>query len=797
MAPKRSSATQRPRRRRTSPLELAGHGVKFLGVSVLAGVVLAGLALPAVGAIGLGAKNGVQNFNNIPDDFKTPTLDQASYIYDAKGNQIAKVYARDRTILTQDQMSPLSREAQVDIEDARFYQHGAVDPKGIARAIGKNASSDGASEGASTLTQQYVKNVFIEEAGDDPVAFKAATEKSLGRKIKELKYAIQLEKDLTKDQILTNYLNITFFNHQAYGIEAAAQRYFGKSDKDLTVAEAATLAGMVQNPTAYDPLLHPKAAQNRRDTVIDKMLEYKHITPEQAKEAKATQLSSDLHYQDPQNGCITAGNGEGFFCDYVKRVVESNPAFGSSAADRTKLWTQGGLKIYTTLDPDKQAAANSAVTSQVYASDPVAAASTMIKPGTGEILAMAQSRPYGLDATKHQTVVNLNVGTAMGGGNGFQPGSTFKAIVAAAAIDGGTQLSQSYPSPAKMPYPQMSTCAGTWKNTKGEPVSNDSPSESGPFMMPEAMARSINTYFVSLEADTGLCAVKQMANKLGIKTKASGAPLDEVPAMALGVETVSPLDMAGVYATFASRGVHCDPIAIKSVTGIDGKQLPVPQANCQQAMQQNTADSVNTLLKGVTEKSGTGAALNLSDNRPIAGKTGTTDSRMAAWFDGYTPDLVDVTWLGGPDSSIPMDRNITIGGKHFYDTDGVYGANGPGPIWQQAMNQAVAGTPINQFTLVPNAPSATASTDTPPPNPAQNQNPGQNPNPGDPNNPNPGGNPPATNAGLITTAPPAAPSAPSVPNPPPGGGTIGGGFSLPPGMIGGTGPGKPGKPGHH
>jgi membrane peptidoglycan carboxypeptidase len=762
MASKRSSAAQGPRRRRTSPLELASHGVMFLGVSILSGVLLAGLALPAVGAIGLGAKDGVESFDNIPDDFKTPTLSQASYIYDAGNNQIAKVYARDRTILTQDQMSPLTRQAQVDIEDNRFYQHGAVDPKGVLRAIGKNASSDSASQGASTLTQQYVKNVFVEEAGDDQAAFAEATKKSLGRKIKELKYAIKLEEELSKDQILTNYLNITFFGHQAYGVEAASQRYFGKSDKDLSIAEAATLAGLVQNPSAYDPMLHPKAAQTRRDTVIDKMLEYHHITAQQAKDAKATALDMS-HYHEPQNGCITATNGEGYFCDYVRKVVLTDPAFGASAQERNKLWTQGGLKIYTTIDPTKQAAAYKAVTTKVYVTDSVSAAMTMLKPGTGEILAMAQTRPYGLDNSKHQTVVNLNVDAAMGGGNGFQPGSTFKAIVAAAAIEGGKDLSQSYPAPASMPYPSMTTCNGMYK-ADGAVIPNDSPDEKGPFQMPEAMARSINTYFIQMEQDIGMCAVTQMANRLGIKSKASGKPLDPFPALGLGTEEMSPLDMAGVYATFASRGIHCDPVAIRSVTNIDGKSLPVPKANCSQVIQQTTADSINTLLKGVTEKGGTGAALGLDDGRMIAGKTGTADKRQAAWFDGYTPDLVGVVWLGGPEGNVPMDRNIKIGGRSFYADNGVYGATGPGPMWQQAMSAAVAGSPETTFQLVdlPAPPQSTPS-----------------PNPGDPNNP---GDPGAADAGLIPG---------SSPNPPPGGG-----FTFPPGLIGGTGGVKPTRPGH-
>ena len=390
----------------------------------------------------------------------------------------------------------------------------------------------------------------------------------------------------------------------------------------------------------------------------------------------------------------------GFFCDYVRHVVKGDPAFGASAADRNKLWNDGGLRIYTTIDPDKQAAANKAATTKVFVTDTVSAAMTMLKPGTGEILAMAQTRPYGLDDSKHQTVVNLNVDAAMGGGNGFQPGSTFKPILASAALEGGTPLNQQYPSPAQMLYPGMSTCEGNWRNTEHDQVANDNPNEVGPFGMPEAMARSVNTYFVQLEQDIGLCAVKQMANKLGIRTKASGAALEEVPAMTLGVEEMSPLDMAGVYATFASRGTFCSPIAISAVTGSDGRKLTVPQANCSQVMQQSTADSINTLLNGVTEK-GTGSALGLDDGRMIAGKTGTTDERRAAWFDGYTPDLVGVVWLGGPEGGVKMDRNIKIGGRSFANDNGVYGATGPGVVWQEAMSEALSATPKSTFQLVP------------------------------------------------------------------------------------------------
>ncbi|MFF2658602.1 transglycosylase domain-containing protein [Kitasatospora sp. NPDC058032] len=674
---------------RKSPLRYVRHSATFLGVSVVSGVLLAGMALPAAGALGLTAKSTAEGFDDIPDDFKTPPLTQATQVFDAKGGLIAKVYERDRTVIAAEQMSPYMRQAQVDIEDARFYEHGAVDLKGVLRAISKNAESGTASEGASTLTQQYVKNVNIEKAGDDQDAVREAMRKTLGRKIQELKVSIKLEEDLTKEQILTNYLNITYYGNGAYGVEAASQRYFSKSNKDLTVAEAATLAGLVQNPSQYDPKAHPQAALNRRNTVIDKMLENKHITEEQAKEAKAAPLG--LKYKDPQRGCITAQAGMGFFCDYVRHVVKQDPVFGATAAERKKFWDQGGLNIYTTLDPEKQAAAQNAVSSNVRVTDSVSAAATMVEPGTGKILAMAQTRPYGLEPAKNQTVVNLNVDAAMGGGNGFQPGSTFKPVVAAAAMEAGLSSTQEYSSPNKMDYPTMKTCDGTWKNT-GKPkvaVPNESASEKGPYQLKQAMALSVNTYFVQMEEEIGLCAVKQMANKLGITSRASGKALDEVPAMALGVEEVSPLTMANVYATFAAGGKYCAPVAVNKITTVDGTDVNVPPARCDRAFSENTAQVLNTILNGVTESGGTGSALSLEGDRQIAGKTGTSDHKKAAWFSGYTPQLATSVWLGGPAGGVEM-RNITINGK--YRTE-VFGADGPGPIWRDAMNQALRGAP--------------------------------------------------------------------------------------------------------
>ncbi|WP_327066078.1 transglycosylase domain-containing protein [Kitasatospora sp. NBC_01250] len=660
----------------------------FLGVSVVAGALTAGLALPAVGGLGLGAKSAVGDFNSLPDDFTTPPLSQASTIYDANGGVIATVFDRDRTVVPSDQISPLMKSALVDIEDNRFYQHGAIDVKGVLRALSSNASGGG-TQGASTLTQQYVKNVFVEEAGNDSAAVQAAQAQDVGRKVKEMKYAIKVEQTLTKDQILTNYLNITFFGEQAYGIQAASQRYFGVDAKDLSLPQAALLAGLVQSPSGYDPIVNPKAAKERRDTVLKKMAQYGTITQAQADQAIATPVT--LNVNKPNQGCITAQQGEGFFCDYVKNQVLNDPAFGASSADRAALWKRGGLQIHTTLDPTAQTALQKSVTGHVYATDKAATAMTIVQPGTGKIIAMGQSRPYGVNA--NQTQINYNVTKSMGGGIGFPTGSTFKPIVAAAALENGINPSQSYPSPYSMAWPKMKDCQG--QGFRPAQVHNDATSLVGPFTMAPAMAQSVNTYFASLEADAGLCNVAQMTNKLGITQQAGNEPLQVVPAMALGSNDLTPLEMANVYATFAAHGTYCTPTAIASVTGPDGKPLNVPQSQCSQAMSATTADEITTMLKGVVQD-GTGSPAGLTD-RDSAGKTGTTNDSEQVWFVGYTPELAGATVVTDTDNPTSLDGQ-RIGGKYV---DQAFGGTLSGPIWRDAMSGALQNTPPSSLASVP------------------------------------------------------------------------------------------------
>ncbi|MEU6944333.1 transglycosylase domain-containing protein [Streptomyces sp. NPDC046316] len=668
------------------------QAAKFLGVSVLSGAVLAGIALPAAGALGLAAKGTVEGFDEIPSNLKTPPLSQRTTILDSEGGTLATVYSRDRKVVPLEKISPYMQKAIVAIEDSRFYEHGAVDLKGVLRAINRNAQSGGVSQGASTLTQQYVKNVFVEEAGDDPEKVAQATQQTIGRKVRELKYAIQVEEELGKKKILENYLNITFFGQQAYGIEAASQRYFSKHAADLKVEEAAMLAGLVQSPSRYDPVNDLQEATKRRNVVLQRMADVKDISQAEADRAKVAPIK--LKVKSPKNGCITAVDGAGFFCDYVRKTILSDPVFGKTVEERQKLWNLGGLTIRTTLDPRAQEAANEAAVAKINEDDKVAASVVQVQPGSGKILSMGQSRPYGLDQKQHQTTLNLAVGSKMGGTTyGFQVGSTFKPITAAAALEKGLSPAQSFSSGYEIQVPENSftRCDGKPAGYAQWKVGNELKSETGTWDMTSALGKSINTYFAKLEQMAGLCETVTMAKKVGYEREL-GKKVKESPSITLGAIEATPLDMAAVYATFANRGTYCTPIAIESIKTANGEKLKVPRTECSRAMSERTADTINQMLKGVVED-GTGTKAGLSD-RDNAGKTGTTNDRKDAWFVGYTPNLSTAVWVGDDVGEKQSMFDITIGGQYY---DKVCGGCLPGPIWKIAMTGALNASETPSF----------------------------------------------------------------------------------------------------
>ncbi|QMU69721.1 transglycosylase domain-containing protein [Streptacidiphilus sp. P02-A3a] len=673
-------------------LHKAGLAVRLVGASVLAGGLVAAAFTPLVGVLGLSAKSAAEDFNKLPDELAAPVLAQASTVYDASGGVIAAAYSRDRTVVPLSQIAPIMRNAIVDIEDHRFYQHGAIDLQGTLRALTSNAGSGGVSQGGSTLTQQYVKNVFVEAAGDDQAKVLEAQRQTTGRKIKELRYAIKLEENLTKDQILADYLNITFFGEQAYGVEAAAERYFSVHAAQLTVPQAALLAGLVQSPSAYDPIASPGLALQRRNQVLGAMAAYGTITRAQATTYQATNLG--LKASAPQEGCITAVQGEAFFCDYVEHEILQDPEFGPTVAAREQLWSRGGLQIHTTLDPKSQQAANASVTSHAYPGDRPATAITMIQPGTGRVLAMAQSRPYGNGPD--QTDLNYNTDRLTGGGSGFPTGSTFKAVTAAAALEQGIPMSYTVNAPYQADYPQMTDCTGAvHPQTPGD--QNDSPDLQGKFNMKTAMAMSVNTYFVPLEAKAGLCNVVHMAQRLGLGYQATLDPahpgqlypLEQVQSLTLGVNSYTPMQIAAVYAAFAADGRYCKPMPITSVSDNTGHVLSVPTQQCNQAMSPTTAKSVNTLLASVVADGGTASSIG-SIGWQDAGKTGTTNNSLQVWFTGYTRQIAASTVVSDTTAPLASLDGAKLGPSYF---PVAFGYSMAGPIWAQAMTGAMSGQP--------------------------------------------------------------------------------------------------------
>jgi membrane peptidoglycan carboxypeptidase len=663
---------------------------RFVGVSAVSGALMLGAVLPIVGGAAIAATKAADYYDNLPADLPTVPPAAASVLLAADGTRIATFYDEDRISVPLSSVSVVMRQAQVAIEDYRFYDHGGIDLKGTLRALVKNQSSD-STQGGSTLTQQYVKNLLIQLSDGDPDKIAAAHAPTITRKVQELRYAEELEKKLTKDQILENYLNIAYYGDNAYGVEAAARHYFSKPAADLTLSEAALLAGIVRSPTEYDPVTNPDAAKTRRDLVLTRMRDVGVITTEQMTEAQNTDLG--LRLSTMHNGCDASSVP--WFCDYVVHVFENNPDFGSTEAERLDLLYRGGLTIRSTLDPQAQQAADQAIADRTDPTDRAAAALATVEPGTGRILAIAQSRSYGTG--DGETVVDYAVDHAYGGSNGFQDGSTNKAFTAAAAIDEGYGTEYKIDSPYSIGgLGSQTSCEGKKVPADGWHPSNDEnkPNEYGPVItMREALRKSVNTYFAQLEEKVGLCETVQMAEAAG-QHRADGQPLREFLPFTLGINEVSPMNVADSYATFAARGVHCDPIAIDAISRPDGTSIKPPSANCKQTIKPQVADAVTNLLQSVMDPGGTGQNATLNDKRQAAGKTGTTNGAVAVWYTGYTPQMSTSIWVGDPDSYGYKMNNITIGGTHY---DQVCGACVAAPIWQQMMNSALRGRPVEKF----------------------------------------------------------------------------------------------------
>lgn len=692
----------------------------FVVVSALFGTLMSALAMPLVASAGLAVNSGTDYFDSLPSELARPPLLQRSVLLAASGAPVTYFFDENRVEVPLASVAPVLRSAVVAVEDERFYRHGGVDARGVARAAVVD-STGGQVQGASTLTQQYVKNVLLEQAvaAGDKAAASAAIEKTPARKIREMRLAVSLDKQLGKERILEGYLNIAYFGGRTYGVEAAAQRYFGISASAVTLPQAALLAGMIAEPASYDPQRHPKAAKARRDDVLRRMLEQGMITQAQRDEAVATPVA--VPGRPPRHGC-TAAEMHGYFCDFVLRTLLTDPAYavlGRTRAARMATINRGGLVIRTTLIPSLQEEATDAVRRAVPPDDPsgLGAASVTVEPGSGRVLAMTQNRTFAMTRASGMTSVNYSADQAVGGSTGFQTGSSFKPFTLAAWLAAGHSLDEKVDATKRaFPFSSFRACGKRLRSTKPYTPGNAEGHEAGEISVLEATYNSVNVAYVDMESQLDLCKIRDVAQGLGVHlaqpaaecpppaAPSTGLPTC-LPSLTLGAKEIAPLTMAAAYAGFASGGTYCPPTAVTEISrigSVPGQRVPVQLARpgCSRALDARVVSGVNSALQQVLTK-GTAAGTGPLDPWPSAGKTGTTDGPYDSWFVGYTAQRSTAVWVADPgrpgDGGTVARRRLTdleVAGRSYPI---IYGATLAAPLWKEVMSTAMQGLPAQKL----------------------------------------------------------------------------------------------------
>jgi membrane peptidoglycan carboxypeptidase len=638
-----------------------------------AGALVAGLALPwvsgAAGVSGLAADVLQPVHADVLDSL--PVRNTA--ILAADGSLITEIFELNRTPIPSEAIPPVMKDALIAIEDARFLQHGGVDAEALARAVVRNAAAGTVVEGGSTLTQQLVKQIRLQEART-PQERLAATAPDLPRKLYEAQLAIGMEQRYSKDEILTRYLNRVYFGAGAYGIHEAAERYFGVRPAQLTLAQAATLAGLVQSPASYDPIASPERATVRRDLVVRRMLELGLVDRTAADEARSRPV--EVTPAPPvARGCVGARLA-GFFCDYVLQYLRE-----LGVTDR-QLAT-GGLRIHTTLDPGLQRSGDAAVREHLALDDPRAGIVSVIEPGTGRVLALSVNRIFGPDpADPRQSTVPLHLAAGQG------TGSTYKIFTAAAALERGFGLrhviTTSDPYVSRVyrdgPAPYVVPNAGTYPRR---------------LTLEQALYMSSNTYFLALEDQLGSVAGPvRMAQRMGLTSidpVADRVVAENRGSFTFGTEATSPLALANAYATLAAGGVRCHPTPVVAVLGADDEPLPgpdggplLPADRCEKVLDAGLANTLNQALRKDVEPGHPGQTgwRAWIPGHQIAGKTGTSQDHFSVAFVGYTMRLAGSVMVYNP------VRNQNVGG---------FGGRMPAQIWRAAMAPVLADHPLVPF----------------------------------------------------------------------------------------------------
>ena len=651
------------------------------GFSALAAVLVTALLAPAIVVTSQVTNSAIGLFENLPDYVTIGAQSQRNILYGLRGGEqvpFAQLYDQNRQEVAWDAVSPFAKDALVAAEDARFYEHGGVDIAGIARAAVNNAAGNDL-QGASSIEQQLVKQLAIQNAVatiSDPkklaVAKAKAQANTLDRKLKEAKLAIGLEKNYTKHEILLAYLNIAGFGGNTYGIEAASEQYYSTTAAKLTLAQAASLIAVVQQP----PLRNPGSADNwernktRRDVILATMLTGKKISGTQYAEAIATPVDATTVKISPaRNGCSYASAAKAF-CDYVVKNVKNLPGLGNTPADRIAAWRQGGYALYTTIDLDQQAVAESDLAERTPSTETrfaLGSALSTVQVGTGRIVIMAQNK--GFDDTGEgdpatTTALNFNTDKEYGGSSGFPVGSTYKLFTLINWLQTGHGLQdtvnaniQTYPARSNS-FP--SRCDdGYYPLVQSYTPKNDSGISEGQMSVLTATKGSVNAAFINMASKLDLCDIRDVALSMGVH-KADNRELDHGPASILGTNNPSPLTMANAYATVASGGRLCQPIAVDKILGPDGRERSGQSQSCTQVISPEVAAAAAYDLQGPLQPGGTGGIANPRDGTALFGKTGTAEA-VHSYMVTSSTQTTTALWIGNIEGDQNM-RRISIGG---------------------------------------------------------------------------------------------------------------------------------------
>ena len=705
------------------------NATSLLICGLLAGVVVAAAAFPAAAMSGLAAKAGGETFAQLPSELKDFSSPQITRIYASDNKtQISQFYDEFRSDVPLKEISKFMRDAMVAAEDRDYYNHNGVDLKGVARAFVNNSGKSESKQGASTITMQYVR-MSLAYSATNPQEVVDATKDTPKRKITEMKYAIQVEKELSKDQILERYLNIVPFGNQTYGVYAASQVYFNKKPKDLTIGQATMLAGMVKAPTSFNPTTsegYQQIKQRRDNYIIPGMVEVGSITQAEADKAKKEPIPRKV--KPIGNGCVpVANNNWGFFCDYFYRWWMDQEAFGATPYDRERRLKSGGYRITTTLDIKAQADARKRIADRIAEKDKNALLLAATEPGTGKVRLLAANRKYKLPdpahpnplssdkrkakAGVHATYPNTTNPLLSGGGdiNGYQAGSVFKIFTIIAALEKGYPLA--YPIKAEKRFKSGyiidrgndSACPGThfWC------PSNSGGGGEGLYNMWTGFGKSINTYFVPLEEQVGAENVVAVAKRFGVQfrvpqdAKYANDPVsaNQWGAFTLGVSASTPLDMANAYATLAGDGMYCEPTPIEQISTNDGAKLDIGKPRCIRATSKDVARAAIDAARcpvGDSAQLGrcngaTARQTKSTVKHPVFGKTGTTDADKTAALIAGTTSLVVAGYLVNPDWPDHHDRmSHGIVNPAVYQTLGDFMKDKPREQFKEPENRKIA-----------------------------------------------------------------------------------------------------------